>query len=87
MKPRNRGRKRGRPGPMTRAEAQAYLARWQRANEVILQLRRTTPVSVKLRQLAVLMASADLFPRQRDKQVEVARRHWQELRRAHGIDP
>jgi hypothetical protein len=43
---------------LTRAEARAYVARWQRVNAAEIQELRRTPMAVKLRQLAAMMATA-----------------------------
>ncbi|MBI3990200.1 MAG: hypothetical protein HY347_11365 [candidate division NC10 bacterium] len=46
---------------MTKMEAQAFKARWEAINAAEREELRTTSLAHKLRQLAVLMASAGKF--------------------------
>ena len=43
---------------MNRAEAKAWMARWEAVNEAELEELRSTPAAVKFQQLASLMLSA-----------------------------
>ena len=72
---------------MTKAEGQAFAARWELVNaHEERELQQTTGLQ-KLRQLAALMASADLLDgtEVRDAEDEEVRRRWQRLRRAYGV--
>jgi hypothetical protein len=71
---------------MTKAEARAWVARWQRVNEAERDELRNTPLEVKLRQLAALMASVDQLGWREGLAAEEtqARDRWKRLRRAYG---
>ena len=73
---------------LTRVQAESYRRRWAAVDAVDLEELRTTPIDVKLRQLAGLMASARapgwIQPDRVDDQ-EV-RDRWQALRRAYRVD-
>jgi hypothetical protein len=70
----------------TPAEIRDYLAGLKLANEHEIDELRRTPVETKLRQLWVLMGSAELFedPAQRDAGVREVRERWALLYRALG---
>ncbi|HLF11507.1 MAG TPA: hypothetical protein VJA26_09840 [Gammaproteobacteria bacterium] len=68
-------------------EAKGYLARWSVAAEAERRELRETPMEVKLRQLAMLMASAGLFPDPgRAPSEEDVRARWVTIRRAYGLE-
>ncbi len=72
---------------ITRAEAQAFAARWKLVNaREERELRRTSSLQ-KLRQLAALMASADEFgwTGALAAEEEEGRQRWLKLRRAYGL--
>lgn len=71
---------------MTRVEAQAWKARWELVNEAEREELRNTSAELKLRQLAVLMASVKTFgwaEALADEEAEV-RERWNRLRKAYG---
>ena len=69
---------------ITTAEAQAFRDRWACLNAAEKDELRRTPISLKLRQLAALMASARLFarPEADDREADEVRARWRRLRRA-----
>jgi hypothetical protein len=71
---------------ITPDEAQAYLARWRLFRDFEAAELQRTPMETKLRQLAALMASRDLFGPEpdRDTQVRDIRERWVRLRRTLG---
>jgi hypothetical protein len=71
---------------MTPEQAQAYLRQWQLLQEVEAAELRSTPMETKLRQLAALMASRDLFGPEpnREAGVQDVRERWARLRQALG---
>jgi hypothetical protein len=71
-----------RPSRITAEEARAWRERWRLVNEAEIEELRATPVEQKFRQLAVLMASADLFPRTPvdEAEDEAVREVWMRLR-------
>jgi hypothetical protein len=70
----------------TRAEIQAFAARWQLVNRAEECELRQTSATQKLRQLAALMASAGDFGWREGlaAEDEEVRRRWQQLRSADG---
>lgn len=65
--------------------AQQFLDRWALVNAHELEELRRTPMETKLRQLASLMASRDLFADpDRDKEASEVQQRWAQLRRALG---
>lgn len=79
---------RSRPTRLTREQAQSYLARWTPVHEIELEELRATPIDVKFKQLAGLMASARALgwiPPDRFDDQET-RDRWQQLRRGYGVD-
>jgi hypothetical protein len=71
---------------LTPEQAQAYLNRWNLVREVEATELRRTPIETKLRQLAALMESRDLFGPEpdRENQIREVRERWARLRRALG---
>jgi hypothetical protein len=71
---------------ITPDEARAYLARWRLFRDFEAAELQRTPMETKLRQLAALMASRDLFGPEpdRDTQVRDIRERWVRLRRTLG---
>ena len=69
----------------TKADYIAYMTRWRAVNEYERSELRRTPVAHKLKQLAALMASAALFPRDEASLAEdaKARERWNVLRKAY----
>lgn len=68
-------------------QAKSYLDRWRLVHEVEARELRNVSLVVKGRQLAILMASRDLFGTDtaRDREVEVVRERWARIRDAlHG---
>lgn len=63
---------------MTPAQARAWRARWKAMRQAEIAELRATPLSVKLRQLDALMASASLFPRtaSEDHEEQTVRSRW-----------
>lgn len=68
----------------TSKQAQNYLDRWKLVHEVEIQELRNASLDLKARQLAVLMASRDLFRGDPDRQkdVDVVRERWAKIRGA-----
>ena len=69
---------------ITREEARAFRKRWEAVNAAKREELRRMSMEDKLRQLAALMASRDLFSRteeMREEEAEV-RERWNRLRRA-----
>lgn len=73
--------------PMTRAEAQAFRARWQLVNDAEREELRATPMAVKARQLGTLMGWAGQlgWTESRAAEEQVIRERWQRLRKAYGV--
>jgi hypothetical protein len=71
---------------ITPEEARAYFARWQLLRDVAVPEPQRTPMETKLRQLAALMASRDLFGPEWDREARVRelRERWARLRQALG---
>lgn len=69
---------------ITAEQAQSYLDRWKLVQEAEVQELRNSPLDIKARQLSVLMASADLFAKDdnRQKEVDVVRERWARIRGA-----
>jgi len=69
---------------LTAEQAKKYLDRWKLVHEAEIQELRNSAMDVKARQLSVLMASADLFAKDhnRQKEVDVVRERWARIRRA-----
>lgn len=70
--------------PITPAEAQAYLNRWKLVLERETAELRSTSMETKARQLAVLMASRNLFQHDdaRDEEICEVRKRWAVIRSA-----
>lgn len=70
---------------LTRAEVRAFAARWQLVNAAARDELRATPPSVKLRQLAALMASGSQlgWSEALAEGVAEVRARWQRLREAY----
>lgn len=61
-----------------------YLDRWNLVREWETQELRNVSMEIKLRQLAVLMASRQLFEQDdetRDLETDAVRRRWQQIRK------
>ena len=73
----------GRPTRMTKAEAQAFKARWALVNAAERKEMRTTPTALKLRQLSTLMDAATSLGWVEDLAAGEAevRQRWNQLRR------
>lgn len=71
------------PRQISKAEAQAYHARWKAANAAEREELRATPIETKLRQLAAMMASVKSFGWDESLQAEEieVRKRWGRLRR------
>ena len=71
--------------PVSRAEAEAYRARWQLVNQAEIEELRNTPLEVKLRQLAALMASVNQmgWTEAMASEVDEVREKWRRLRAAY----
>ena len=69
--------------PMTKEEAQACRARWQRVNEREFEELRNTPLEVKWRQFNTLLAWARDFGWEQDlaKDEDLVRNRWARLRK------
>jgi hypothetical protein len=67
--------------------AKAYLQRWELVREAEDRELRRTPLTMKFRQLAVLMASGHLFAddQKRAPEIETVRERWLVLRKALGV--
>jgi hypothetical protein len=65
-------------------DARAYLARWTSVSEMEIAELRSTSMDTKLRQLASLMASREIFGADpnREQSVETVREGWARLRQA-----
>jgi hypothetical protein len=70
--------------PITREQADAFLARWKLVKQAQTKELRETSIDTKVRQLSTLMASRDLFPPDPDRelQVEGVRERWARIHRA-----
>ncbi len=69
---------------MTRADLEAYRARWQRVNEYQTQEIRQMPVALKLRQANTLFRMAKMTRRQRsanEREIAEVRARWVKLKR------
>ena len=73
--------------PISPEEARSYLQRWSVATEAERREVRETPIEVKLKQVASLMASAGLFrdPERAASKDEV-RARWAKIRQAYGFE-
>jgi hypothetical protein len=71
---------------MTPEQAKAYLERWKLVREAEAVELQRTPMAVKFRQLAALMASRDVFgdEPQREQDIEAVRERWARLKKALG---
>ena len=73
----------------TAAEVRAWADRWKMVNAAEIAELRSTPVEVKLRQLASLMASVDAMGWREALADEVGvaevRDRWRRLREAYGV--
>lgn len=69
----------------TREEAQAWAARWKLVNDAEIAELRSTPIDVKFRQVAALMATPYFEGEQENRDLDVAatRAIWQKLRAAY----
>ncbi len=67
---------------ITREEALAFRARWKAVNEATEEESRNTPPSVKLQQIAILMASVEAlgWKERLEAEDEAVRERWQRLR-------
>lgn len=65
-------------------DARNYLDRWKLVREVQTSELRGTSMEIKARQLAVLMASRDLFSKDqtRDQEIAAVRARWTKIRSA-----
>ena len=72
---------------MTKTEARAFRKRWALVNAREREELRSTSPAQKFRQLAALMASAEMFdgPESRAEEVNLVRERWNRLRRIHGV--
>jgi hypothetical protein len=72
---------------MTPKEARAFVARWRLVNEAEREELRATPMELKLRQLAAMMASVDQIGWTEALAAEQAevRERWKQLRKAYGV--
>ena len=68
---------------ITKAQARAYQRRWKAVNDAEREELRSTPVAIKARQLAVLMAAAKEFrwTKQEAREEAEVRRRWNRPRR------
>jgi hypothetical protein len=66
-------------------EIQAWKERWRRVNQFEIDELRATPLDVKFRQLAALMASVDSFGWRESLEADDAAGYdrWQRLRQAY----
>lgn len=71
---------------MTREEGKQFKKRWALVNAREIEELRNTPIEVKLRQLAAMMASVRQLGWEEAlaSEAESARQQWQRLRRAYG---
>ena len=72
---------------MTKEDADAFRARWKLVNHAEREELRATPVEVKFRQLAALMASVEQLGWTQalaEEEAEV-RERWNRLRKAYGV--
>lgn len=69
---------------ITPEQARDYLDRWKQVEKVEADALRDTPLEIKVRQLAVLMASRHLFAgdREREKSIDLVRERWRKIRGA-----
>ena len=72
---------------MTREEARAWKARWALVNEAEIEELRSTPVSLKMKQLGTLMAWSSALGWEEALAAEDAEVHerWNRLRKAYGV--
>ena len=68
--------------PISKSEAQAYLHRWSLVRDAERDQLQTTPMEVKVKQLASLMESRAMFGEdlKRDQEVAEVRARWARLR-------
>ncbi len=80
-------RVRGAKRRLTKAEAQAFAARWKMVNAAEREELRATPLVTKLRQLAALMASVDRlgWAQALAEEEDEVRERWRKLRKAYGV--
>jgi hypothetical protein len=71
---------------VTPDDARQYLERWKLVEEREIKELRTTPIEIKAKQLAALMASRDIFGEDpdRDRGVREVQARWARLRKALG---
>lgn len=69
---------------ITSKQAQSYLDRWKLVREIELAELRHASLDAKVRQLAVLMASRDLFGNDdtREREAKAVRERWARIRKA-----
>lgn len=69
---------------ITSRQARSYLDRWKLVHEAEVQELRNASLDIKARQLAVLMASRDLFKAdvEREMEVDAIRERWALIRGA-----
>ncbi len=71
---------------MTKAEIQAWRDRWKLMNELDVEDLRQTPMDIKLKQLAALMASVDVFHARESLEADdqIGYDRWRKFRTAYG---
>lgn len=69
---------------ITSEQAQSYLSRWKPVRELELDELRKASMDLKARQLAVLLASRDLFRSDdtREREAKAVRERWARIRKA-----
>jgi hypothetical protein len=69
--------------PISKADAQAYLDRWSMVRDAERVQLQTTPLEIKVKQLAALMESRELFGSdpKREQEIEEVRTRWALLRK------
>lgn len=67
---------------LTPEQAHNYLDRWKLVSEMEAQELRDTPLEIKVRQLAILMASRHLFEEDQDREdgISMVRERWARIR-------
>lgn len=72
---------------ITKEEAHQFVARWQLVNSVVLEEMRHTPVSVKLKQLALLFEAGRTlgWADKSSKETDEVRERWRCLKAKHHV--
>lgn len=72
---------------MTKEEAQAFKKRWELVNAAEREELASTPMMLKFRQFAVLLASAGQFAwtKEMEEAEKQVRERWARLRRVYGV--